>query len=182
MGFFRSSKSAADWAWNPILMLLGVFLALFGILNFLELPLGWKDRNDQVARYLGATVGAGPGWVLPVLWAQKSVEGVLGVLALGGLVRRDARLVIAAIVGWMTIMCGFVFMDVWAADRAELQEHTVYFGIFALMLMIVVVLQTMQAVGAHDERRATARDPATAGAPVLTFAETDSRAAPRHAV
>lgn len=33
-----------------------------------------------------------------------------------------------------------VGLDVWAADRAELQEHTLYFAAFAQMLTIVVVL------------------------------------------
>jgi hypothetical protein len=33
-----------------------------------------------------------------------------------------------------------VRLDVWAADRAELQEHTLYFAAFAQMLTIVVVL------------------------------------------
>jgi len=120
-------------------MLIAVFLAVFGITNFLELPLGWKDRHDQVARYLSATVSLGNAWVLPVLWAQKIIEGALGMLALAGALRRDVRLVTASVVGWMAVMTTFTFMDVWAADRGELQEHTVYFGIFALMVMVITV-------------------------------------------
>lgn len=178
----RSIQTAADRAWNPILVLLAVFLALFGILNFLELPLGWKDRTDQIERYLAATVGAAPAWVAPVLWAQKILEGMLGVLALAGLARRDMRLVTAAIAGWMAIMCGFVLMDVWAADRAELQEHTVYFGIFALMFMIVAVLETMRTLGGPDARRVPANDRHGAGPlGASPFAELDGEAAPLRA-
>lgn len=125
--------------WTRVILLIAVFLAVFGIANFLELPLGWKDRHDQVARYLSATVSLGNAWVLPVLWAQKIIEGALGMLALAGALRRDVRLVTASVVGWMAVMTTFTFMDVWAADRGELQEHTVYFGIFALMVMVIAV-------------------------------------------
>ena len=128
-------------AWHQVFALIAVFLVVFGLMNFAELPLGWKDRTEQINRYLSATVGLGSEWVLPALWVMKTVEGLLGLAALVGLIRRDARWVAASIVGWMAIMTGFAAMDVWAADRAELQEHTVYFAAFALMLMIVVVLQ-----------------------------------------
>lgn len=135
-------------ACHQVFALIALFLVVFGLMNFAELPLGWKDRTEQISRYLGATVGLGPNWALPTLWAMKGLEALLGVAALIGLIRREVRWVTASIVGWMTVMIGFAAMDIWAADRAELQEHTLYFAAFAQMLMIVVVLRAVDGIKA----------------------------------
>jgi len=127
-------------AWHQVFTLIALFLVMFGLLNFAELPLDWKDRTEQISRYLAATMGLGPEWALPALWAMKGLEALLGLTALIGLIRHEVRWVTASIVGWMTVMIGFAALDVWAADRAELQEHTLYFAAFAQMLTIVVVL------------------------------------------
>jgi uncharacterized membrane protein len=42
--------------------------------------------------------------------------------------------------GWMIVMTGMTTMDIWVDDRAELQEHTVYFAAFAQLLIVVIVL------------------------------------------
>jgi len=126
--------------WNHIFLLIGLFLTVFGLMNFAELPLGWKDREPQISRYLEATVGLGPEWAKPVLWADKSVEAALGLAAVVSLLRRDVRWLIASIVGWMGVFIGFTAMDVWAADRAELQEHTLYFAGFSQLLTVIVVM------------------------------------------
>lgn len=139
------TRRPAD-SWSKTFFLLGVFLALFGLLNFLELPLGWKDRVPQITRYLATTVHAGPEWVQPVLWSQKALEGALGVIALIALLKRDYRWLVGSIVGWMVVFVGMTVMDVWAADRVELQEHTVYFAAFGQLLMLVVVVRTAAAV------------------------------------
>lgn len=134
--------------WSPIYSLIGLFILGFGLFNFVELPLGWKDRVPQITTYLEATVGLGPEWARPVLWAQKLVELALGLLAAVALVRRDARLLTFSIVGWMLVFTFWTFMDVWAADRAELQEHTVYFAAFAQLLLVIVVISVADAVRA----------------------------------
>jgi hypothetical protein len=134
--------------WHQVFALVALFLVVFGLMNFAELPLGWKDRTEQISRYLAATVGLGPEWALPTLWAMKGLEALLGVAALIGLIRREARWVTASIVGWMAVMIGFAAMDVWAADRAELQEHTLYFAAFAQMLMVVIVLRAVGGIKA----------------------------------
>lgn len=140
-----SPESESPWRWHELVTLIAVFIGVFGLANFLELPLGWKDRQEQIGTYLDATIGSAPGLILPLLWAQKCVEGALGLMALTGLLRRSVRLVTASIAGWMVVMIGFAFADVWAADRKELQEHTVYFGIFALMFMVIVGVRAIQA-------------------------------------
>ena len=140
--------------WNQVFLVIGLFLTVFGLLNFAELPLGWKDRMPQISRYLEATVGLGSAWAGPVLWANKSVEALLGLAALLGLLRRDVRWLVASIVGWMGVFIGFTVMDVWAADRAELEEHTLYFAGFAQLLMVIVVLQTVASVRVWLRRQA----------------------------
>ena len=150
------STHAADW--NQLFLLVGLFLAVFGLMNFAELPLGWKDRVPQISRYLAATVGLGAEWATPVLWATKSVEATLGLAAVIGLLRRDVRWLIASLLGWLGVFIGFSALDVWAADRAELQEHTLYFAGFAQLLVVVVVLQAVGRVSAWLRRELPAAD------------------------
>ncbi|WP_170232228.1 hypothetical protein [Saccharothrix saharensis] len=132
--------------WSRLFTPIGVFLALFGLLNFAELPLGWKDRQQQVGRYLDATLDLGPDWVLPVIWLAKLVELVLGVIAGAAVVRRSAKWLAAAVLGWLAWFTAFSAMDVWAADRAELQEHTVYFVMFAVLLGLIHVVSAVEQV------------------------------------
>lgn len=140
-------------AWSPVYYLVGVFIVGFGLFNFVELPLGWKDRIPQITTYLEATVGLGGSWARPVLWAQKLVELALGLVAAAALLRRDVRLLAASIVGWMLVFTFWTFMDVWAADRAELQEHTVYFAAFSQLLLLIVVVSAADAARAWLHRQ-----------------------------
>jgi hypothetical protein len=128
--------------WSRLFVLVALFLGVFGLMNFAELPLGWKDRVPQISHFLAVTVHLGPQWAKQVLWLTKTSEGLLGLLAIVGLVRRDVRWLLASIAGWMVMMIGYSFMDVWAADRAELLEHSSYFAAFAMMLTVVIVVVT----------------------------------------
>ncbi|NUT51336.1 MAG: hypothetical protein HOV94_29145 [Saccharothrix sp.] len=130
--------------WSRLFLPIGVFLALFGVLNFAELPLGWKDRQQQVGRYLDATLDLGPDWVMPVIWLAKLVELALGLIAIAAVTRRSTRRLAAAVVGWLAWFTLFTAMDVWAADRAELQEHTVYFVMFTLLLGMIHVVSAAE--------------------------------------
>ncbi|XVS62867.1 hypothetical protein ACQPYE_32095 [Actinosynnema sp. CA-299493] len=132
--------------WSRLFLPIGVFLALFGVLNAVELPLGWKDRQQQVGRYLDATLGLGADWVLPVIWLVKVVELALGLVAVAAVLRRSTRWLTAAVVGWLGWFTAFTAMDVWAADRAELQEHTVYFVMFAVLLGLIFVVSAVEQV------------------------------------
>ncbi|MEV8436785.1 hypothetical protein AB0425_05380 [Actinosynnema sp. NPDC051121] len=132
--------------WSRLFLPVGVFLALFGVLNFAELPLGWKDRQQQVGRYLDATLDLGVDWVMPVIWLAKLVELGLGLVAVVAVLRRSTRWLNAAVVGWLAWFTAFTAMDVWAADRAELQEHTVYFVMFAVLLGLVFVVSAVERV------------------------------------
>ncbi len=136
----------ASARWSRMFLPIGVFLAFFGVLNALELPLGWKDRQQQVGRYLDATLGLGADWVMPVIWLVKLVELALGLIALAAVLRRSTRWLMAAVVGWLGWFTAFAAMDVWAADRAELQEHTVYFVMFAVLLGLVFVVSAVEQV------------------------------------
>ncbi|MCP3757043.1 hypothetical protein [Streptomyces sp. TBY4] len=64
----------------------------------------------------------------------------MGILALVALLRKNAMLLICVIAGWMAQFTFFAAMDVWAADRGELQEHTVYFVVFTQLLATVLVI------------------------------------------
>lgn len=132
--------------WSRLFLPIGVFLALFGVLNFAELPLGWKDRQQQVGRYLDATLDLGVDWVAPVIWLAKLVELGLGLVAVVAVLRRSTGWLNAAVVGWLAWFTAFTAMDVWAADRAELQEHTVYFVMFAVLLGLVFVVSAVERV------------------------------------
>jgi hypothetical protein len=131
-------------AWSRMFLPIGVFLALFGVLNFAELPLGWKDRQQQVGRYLDATLELGADWVMPVIWLAKLVELALGLVAVAAVLRRSTRWLAAAVVGWLAWFTLFTVMDVWAADRVELQEHTVYFVMFAVLLGLIFVVSAVE--------------------------------------
>lgn len=132
--------------WSRLFLPVGVFLGAFGVLNFAELPFGWKDRQEQIGRYLDATVGLGADWVMPVIWFAKLVELALGVVAIVALVRRSVRWLAAATAGWLVWFTVFSAMDVWAADRAELQEHTVYFVMFAVLLGLILIVSAAEEV------------------------------------
>lgn len=139
--------------WSHAYYLVGVFVLGFGLFNFAELPLGWKDRVPQVTTYLEATVELGPEWVLPAIWTQKLVELALGLVAAAGLVRRNVQLLTVSIIGWMMVFTLWTFMDVWAADRAELQEHTLYFTAFAQLLILIGVVSVADSVRAWLRRQ-----------------------------
>jgi hypothetical protein len=136
--------SGGGTGWSRLFVPIGVFLGAFGVLNFAELPLGWKDRQQQVGRYLDATLDLGADWVMPVIWLAKLVELALGLLAVTALLRRSTRWLAAAVVGWLAWFTAFSAMDVWAADRAELQEHTVYFVMFAVLLGLIFVVAAVE--------------------------------------
>lgn len=137
-------------AWNGFLLGIGVFMASFGVMNFAELVFGWKDRHEQFQRYLSKTVASAFDFdaqsaVTPVLWTVKSVELVLGLVALvavaaaiRGNAERATRWLALSIAGWMVEFTAMTMMDVWAADRVELQEHTLYFVGFAMLLLVIV--------------------------------------------
>lgn len=148
-------ESDLNLHWHRVFVPIAVFIAGFGVFNWAELPLGWKDRTEQITRYLNNTVGWGSEWVDPVLWTQKSIELVLGIIAVVALVRRDVRWLVASLVGWLGVWTVMSFVDVWAEDRAELQEHTVYFVVFTLLLAIVFVVSLADNVARrlwHPER------------------------------
>jgi hypothetical protein len=132
--------------WSRLFLPIGVFLALFGVLNAVELPFGWKDRQQQFGRYLDATLGLGVDWVMPVIWLVKLAELALGLVAVVAVLRRSTRWLNAAVVGWLAWFTAFTAMDVWAADRAELQEHTVYFVMFAVLLGLIFVVSAVEQV------------------------------------
>jgi Putative peptidoglycan binding domain len=148
-------------AWSRIFLLIGVFLMVFSLTNFIELPLGWKDRVPQFTRYLNATLGLGSAWVMPTLWLVKGVEAALGIIALVGLVRRNPYILMACIAGWMIECTGFTFMDVWAADRAELVEHTTYFVLFAQLLATVFLVGIASRIRPWLQRHNPDPDPGT---------------------
>lgn len=132
--------------WSRLFLPIGVFLVLFGVLNAAELPLGWKDRQQQFGRYLDATLGLGVDWVLPLIWLVKLVELALGLVAAAAVLRRSTRWLAAAVIGWLGVFTAFAAMDVWAADRVELQEHTVYFVMFAVLLGLIFVVSAVEQV------------------------------------
>ena len=143
-------------AWNRFYVVIGSFLTVFGVMNFAELLFGWKDRTEQFTRYLSKTFAPLLGFdaaqgVDPALWAMKSVELVLGLVALAGVVsawrgvfRAATRYLAAATSGWLIVFTGMSAMDIWAADRAELQEHTLYFVGFAMLLLVVLGVHLAQ--------------------------------------
>lgn len=158
-------------SWNRFYVGIGAFLTIFGVMNFAELLLGWKDRTEQFTRYLSKTLAPllgfdAPDGVAPALWTTKSIELALGLIALAGVVsacRRNVpaamRWLAAATTGWLIVFSGMSAMDVWAADRAELQEHTLYFIGFAMLLFVVLgvylasrladALPRLESVGRH---------------------------------
>lgn len=127
-------------AWTRAHYLFAGFLAIFGLLNFAELPFGWKDRTEQFTRYLDKAFGLGSDWATPALWGMKSVELVLGTIAVLALTRRRVDWLALVTGAWMIVFTGMSVMDMRVADRAELLEHSSYFAAFSIMLVAILAL------------------------------------------
>lgn len=119
--------------------LLGLYLSVFWLLNTVEkfVPSFGKDRWDQIARYL-SHFEISSDFVYPTLWTFGIFEGAAALTAILSLITSNPTQWLKRCLNLsLFIMILFTVGDVVAADRLELQEHSLYFMVFIVSLFIV---------------------------------------------
>jgi hypothetical protein len=151
----RLSPSAGGQNWHRFHYPIGAFLVAYGFAGFVTALIGWGERREELAGYIGT------GLATPVLAAVKMVELVLVVLVLAGVVRRRDVWFLPALTGWLVGFGVFALLDVVKGKWGGLLEHAVYLAAFALLLFLSYGLSVKARVG-----RAARPDPAQPGQPV----------------
>ncbi|GAA2091390.1 hypothetical protein GCM10009780_35300 [Actinomadura alba] len=139
---------------------IGVFLLTFGLTGLLSSLIGWDDRRSDIAGYLTETAGLGTGLATPVLILVKTVQLLLFVAVLGGMLRRKDVWLLPALVGWMIGFAVFCVLDVWAGFMGRLVEHLVSLLVLTLLLFVSYTLSVKVRIG-----RAAPPAPPQAGEP-----------------
>jgi cell division septation protein DedD len=125
-----------NWHWfhYPI----GIFLVAYGTAGVLLLAIAWGDRHEEMATYLSKTIGL--GIATPALLAVKTVEILLTLLALAGLMRRRDVWYLPALFGWIGGFAVFCVLDLWSGRFGGLVEHVLYLLGFLLVLAVSFAL------------------------------------------
>ncbi|MEW2358286.1 hypothetical protein [Spirillospora sp. NPDC029432] len=127
--------------WHRFHYPIGIFLVAYGATGFATALIGWNDRREELAGYIGA------GMATPVLAAVKMVELALVALALAGVVRRRDIWFLPALTGWLAGFAVFAVLDVVKGKWGGLLEHAVYLAAFALLLFVSYGLSVKARVG-----------------------------------
>ncbi|GAA2575196.1 hypothetical protein GCM10010411_04220 [Actinomadura fulvescens] len=138
--------------WHRFHYPVGAFLVAYGVTGLAGAAIGWGERRDEVAGYLGSGAAA------PVLAGVKVIEVLLLGIALAGLLRRRDVWFLPAIVGWIAGFGVFCVLDVVKGKWGALLEHGVYLLLFAALLVITYGLSVKARVG--DRRARDAAEPA----------------------
>jgi pyruvate/2-oxoglutarate dehydrogenase complex dihydrolipoamide acyltransferase (E2) component len=120
---------------------IGVFLVAYGLTGFGTGLLGWDDRREELADYVGA------GVTTPALAVVKAIELGLVALTLAGLVRRRDVWFLPALAGWLAGFGVFTLLDIFKGKWGVLVEHLVFLGVFALLLFLSYGLSVKARVG-----------------------------------
>ncbi|MFB4316674.1 hypothetical protein [Actinomadura sp. 21ATH] len=145
--------------WHRYHYPIGIFLVAYGVTGFATALIGWGDRREELAGY----IGSGPA--TPVLAAVKMVELALVALALAGVVRRRDIWFLPALAGWFAGFAAFAVLDVVKGKWGGLLEHAVYLAVFALLLFVSYGLSVKARVGraAKPQQQAQVPQPVPAG-------------------
>lgn len=134
--------------WHRMHYPIGTFLVAYGVTGLVTGALGWSDRREELAEYVGS------GLATPALAGVKLIEVLLVALAVAGLMRRRDVWFLPALTGWLAGFAVFAVLDVFKGKWLGLLEHAVFLGGFALLLLVSYGLSVKARVG-----RATAPPP-----------------------
>ncbi|KAB2341765.1 hypothetical protein [Actinomadura rudentiformis] len=149
--------------WHRFHYPVGAFLVAYGITGLAGAAIGWGERRDEVAGYLGAGVAT------PLLAVVKVIEALLLLIAVAGLVRRRDVWFLPAITGWIAGFGIFCVLDVVKGKWAAFLEHGAYLLLFLVLLVLTYGLSVKARVG--DRRQpapAEAVPPPSSGPPGST--------------
>ncbi|MEU5878352.1 hypothetical protein [Spirillospora sp. NPDC047279] len=143
--------------WHRFHYPVGVFLLAYGVTGIVSAALGWSDRRDELAGYLGSGVAT------PLLVTVKVLEGLLLLVALAGLIRRRDVWFLPALTGWVAGFAVFCVLDVVKGKWTGLLEHALYLAFFLLLLGLTYALSVKARVGGR--KAPPAPSPVPAGPP-----------------
>jgi hypothetical protein len=127
--------------WHRFHFPIGAFLVAYGVTSLLFAGIGWSDRREEMAGYLGS--GAATG----ALVAVKAVELLLVAVTLAGMTRRKDVWLLPALMGWILGFAVFCALDVVKGKWTGLAEHAVYLLGFVLLLFLTYALSVKARVG-----------------------------------
>ncbi|MFG1999495.1 hypothetical protein ACGFNU_10155 [Spirillospora sp. NPDC048911] len=146
--------------WHRFHYPVGAFLVAYGITGLAGAALGWAERRDEVAGYLGA------GAATPVLATVKVIEALLLIIAAAGLLRRRDVWFLPAITGWIVGFGVFCVLDVVKGKWTGLVEHGAYLLLFAVLLVLTYGLSVKARVGDRPQPADAAAVPPPPGGPM----------------
>jgi len=127
--------------WHRFHFPIGVFLVAYGVTGLLFAGIGWSDRREEMAGYLGSGASSG------ALVAVKAVELLLVLITVAGLARRKDVWLLPALAGWILGFAVFCVLDVVKGKWSGLAEHAVYLVGFVLLLFLTYALSVKARVG-----------------------------------
>jgi len=137
---------------------IGVFLVAYGVTGLVTGLIGWDDRREELAGYVGA------GAATAALAVVKAIELALVALAVAGIGRRRDVWFLPALAGWLAGFGVFALLDLVKGNWGALLEHVVFLAAFALLLFLSYGLSVKARVGRAAAAR-TAAPPPDAPAP-----------------
>jgi hypothetical protein len=140
--------------WHRFHYPVGVFLVAYGVTGLVTGALGWDDRREELARYIG------DGLATPGLVAVKAVQALLVVVTVAGLVRRRDVWFLPALAGWTAGFGVFTLLDIFKGNWSGLLEHLVFLAGLGLLLFLSYGLSVRARIG-----RAAVQPPPPAPAP-----------------
>ncbi|GLZ04437.1 hypothetical protein Acsp03_19030 [Actinomadura sp. NBRC 104412] len=144
--------------WHRMHYPIGVFLVAYGVTGLVTGLIGWDDRREELAGYVGA------GAATAVLAVVKAIELALVALAVAGIGRRRDVWFLPALAGWLAGFGVFTLLDLVKGNWGALLEHVVFLAAFALLLFLSYGLSVKARVGRAAAAR-TAPPPPDAPAP-----------------
>jgi hypothetical protein len=123
------------------------------MLNTLEkwVPGFGKDRFVLISQYLKA-FGLGSEWVTPTLVTFGVVEATAAILAISAFLKGiDRGHLVSSLLVSIDLMTSFIVGHIVAAERAQLQVHTIYTTMFLLGLQAVISLSDRRGSGFTPE-------------------------------
>ncbi|MFI0454506.1 hypothetical protein ACH34W_54775, partial [Actinomadura sp. 6N118] len=131
--------------WHRFHYPIGAFLVAYGVTGLAGAVIGWGERRDEVAGYLGA------GAATPVLAGVKVIEALLLLIAVAGLVRRRDVWFLPAITGWIAGFGVFCVLDAVKGKWTALLEHGAYLLLFVVLLVLTYGLSVKARVGGRRQ-------------------------------
>ncbi|WP_433326474.1 hypothetical protein [Spirillospora sp. CA-294931] len=143
----RGPQTPTTRNWHRLHYPIGTFLIFYGVTGLLTALIGWSDRRDELAGYLGS------GLATPALAAVKLIELALIALTVAALVRRRDVWFLPALAGWCAGFAVFTVLDLVKGNWTTLLEHALYLAAFAALLFLTYGLSVKARIGGPQPPR-----------------------------